>query len=270
MSTEQEVVRDALESPPDFEPAPLHLGPIMAAGARVRRRRRFAVSAASFVAVVGLLVAGDQLINGFGGPSGATGATGQPAPSGPAPSGPAPSGPAPSGPAPSGGGPSDPIPSAVDSSAPGILGRVVETGQRLNGQRWILYVETVDPDDIDHNLTLVLGRTTTGYIDDFTTDVVGQDTGGGRMSPGFHAVEPGTIVDGRTTPTFGYYAGDAARITARDTRTGTQVEAHLAAWSGFGQHDKAQIFWFDVTQGQSPMTLTGLTAYDRKGAELPS
>src|SRR4051812_27626933 len=121
--TELDELRDAMESPPDFVPIGLDLDHVMAAGGRIRRRKRVATVAASGVAVVALLVAGGQLGNlgaapaaeeagAYPGPSGAgaypgaSGAGAYPAPSGMAPS-------------------------AVNSSAPGILGRVVETG------RWV-------------------------------------------------------------------------------------------------------------------------------------
>jgi hypothetical protein len=258
--TEQDALKDAMESPPDFEPAPLDLGAIMGAGSRLRRRRRFAAGTASVMAVTAVFVVGNQLMSMAEVPR----STGWSGPAGTAVQ------PTPSRPAPSGGNSPNPVPSTLDSSAPGVLGKIVYTGQRVDGREWVLYAETRDPDKINDNLTLVLGRTETGYINDFTTDIVSDDTGGRRMSPGFHAVRAGTILDGRTTPTFGYYAGDAYKITARDTKTGTQVNAHLTAWSSFDGPEQAQIFWFDFTQGRQPMTLTGLTAYDRQGNQLPA
>ena len=242
--TELDELRDAMESPPDFVPIGLDLDHVMAAGGRIRRRRRVATVAASGVAVVALLVAGGQLAS-LGAAPGTDGAAAYPAPSGI-------------------------VPSAINSSAPGILGRVVETGRWVDGRQWIIYVETVDPDKLNGNMTLVLGRTKSGYIDDFTTDILAGDDGDARMSPGFHAVRAATVNDGRTTPTFGYYAGDAARISARNTATGKTVDAHLAAWTGFGAKEKAQIFWFDFAQGQNPANLTDLTAYDRSDAKLPA
>jgi hypothetical protein len=245
--TELDELKDAMQSPPDYEPAPLDLGSVMAAGGRLRRRRRFAVGGASAAAVVVLLVGGNQLING-----------GPVAPINAAAS------------APSGAVPSGAVLSAINSGAPGILGKVAETGKRIEGRRWILYVETVDPDKLDENLVLVLGRTKTGYINDFTRDVVTNDFTPGRMSRGFHAAQAGMVVNGRTTPTFGYYVGGATRITARDRATGRTVQAHLAEWSGFGPKDKAQIFWFDFTQGRDAASLTDLTAYGRDGTKLPA
>jgi hypothetical protein len=234
-------LNDAMDAPPDFEPAPLDLAHVMAAGGRLRRRRQFAVAGVSGLALAALLAGGGQLMTGTG-PVSVQAAYP---------------------------GPSGPVPSAINSSAPGILGKVVNTGRWLDGRQWILYVETVDPDRLDENMTLVLGRTKTGYINDFTVDLVGQDAGDGRMAPGFHAVRAGTVTAGRTTPVFGYYAGEPTRITARDSTTGRTVEAHVTAWSGFAKTEQARIFWFDFTQGTQPARLTDLTAYNAAGGKMP-
>src|SRR3954471_20920184 len=152
---ELDELKDAMESPPDFVPIALDLGHVMAAGGRIRRRRRVTAIAASSIAVVALLIAGGQLRN-LGGPAATGAAAAYPAPSGAAAS-----------PVPSG-----MVPSAINSSAPGILGTVVETGRWVDGRQWIIYVETVDPDNLNGNMTLVLGRTKSGYINDFTTDII--------------------------------------------------------------------------------------------------
>ncbi len=248
--TQLEELKDAMHSPPDFEPAALDLAQVMTAGGRMRRRRRFAVGGASALTVAALLIGGHQLA-GLGDPAGGVQVAGPPSAGASA-------------------GPVPPMPSTGNSSAPGVLGKVVETGREFGGRQWILYVETTDPDDLDNTLTLVLGLTRTLTIDDFSIAIVGSDRGAGRMEPGFHAVEAGRLYNGRTTPTFGYYVGDATRITARDAATGRTVQAHRTEWRGFAKADQMQIFWFDFTQGQTPPTLTDLTAYDRNGAELPT
>jgi hypothetical protein len=260
--TELDELRDAMEWTPDFAPTALDFDHIMATGGRIRRRRRATAIAASSIAVVALLIVGGELTS-LGGPAAIGAAAAGPALSGAAPSA------APTGAA-ADPDPSRAVPSAINSSAPGILGKVVETGRWVDGRQWIIYVETVDPDDLNGTMTLVLGRTKTGYINDFTTDIISSDASDTRMAPGFHAVRPATVNGGRTTPTFGYYAGDAARISARNTATGQLVDAHRTAWTGFGAHEKAQIFWFDFAQGQEPATLTDLTAYDKSGNKLPA
>ena len=239
--TQLEELKDAMHSPPDFTPAPLDLAQVMTVGGRLRRRRRYVAGGASALTVTALLIGGSQLA-GLGGPAGGLPAAGR----------------------------SAPMPSTVNSSAPGVLGTVVETGQEAGGRQWILYVETTAPDDLDTTLTLVLGRTKTLTIDDFRVEIVSSDPGAGRMKPGFHAVEAGRLLDGRTTPTYGYYVGDATRITARDATTGRTVEAHRTAWHGFAPSDQMQIFWFDFAQGQPPAKLTDLTAYDKDGTRLSS
>jgi hypothetical protein len=267
--TELDDLKDAMASTPGFVPAPLNVNHVLHAGGRIRRRRRLAAGTASGVAVLALVIGGGQMMSGAATrpPAVSEFGSGPSYPSGPYPSGPYPSGPYPSGPNPTFFVP-DPQPSV--NGGPGILGAVVETGQKIDGRRWILYVMTADPDKLNDNFTLVLGRTKTGFIDDFTKDILSSDPGSGRMVQGFHAVKTGTVKDGRTTPTFGYYAGDAARITARDTSTGETVEAHLTAWTGFGKQERAQIFWFDFTQGETPTTLTELTAYDNHDNKLPT
>ncbi|SNY67438.1 hypothetical protein [Paractinoplanes atraurantiacus] len=227
--TQLEDLKDAMHSPPDFQPAPLDLQQVMSAGGRMRRRRRLAVGGASALTVAALLIGGSQLA-GLRGPVGPMPGSGVSAPS------------------------------AGVSAAPGVVGTIVETGRQAEGRRWIIYAETVDPNDLDATLTLVLGRTRTGTIDDFDRVIVSSDPGAGRLAPGFHAVQAGRLVEGRTTPTFGYYVGDAARITARDATTGKTVEAKRASWSAFDESERATIFWFDFTQGKPPATLTDLTA----------
>lgn len=263
-----------MHSPPDFQPAPLDLQHVMAAGGRVRRRRRFAVAGASALTVAALLVGGSQLANLRGpmnatpvaGPATpATGPTAQPQPSTGTSSAPGMVNPS----APGIVNPSTPLyPSTGISSAPGVVGTIVETGQKAGGRRWVFYTETSNPHDLNKSLNLILGSTVTGTIDDFDKKIESSEPGTDRMAPGFHSVQAGSLLDGHTTPTFGYYVGNATRITARDTATGKTVEATRAPWSSFGGKPEAQIFWFAFTEGQPPATLTDIAAYDKKGARL--
>jgi hypothetical protein len=248
-----EELKDVMHTPPDFEPVPLDLAVVMAHGGRLRRRRRLVMGGAAATAVTVVLLGGN-LLTSAGHPTNAAAGV-QPLPSAKASDITQPDG----------------VPSAINSSAPGVLGNVVKTGRWVEGRQWVLYAETVNPKKMHTNLTLVLGRTKTGYIDDFKPEIIGTDHADqDRFSPGFHAVTAATVRNGRTTPVFGYYAGDAARITARDTRTGRTVEAHRTAWSDFGGPAIAQIFWFDFQPGQAPAGLTGLAAYDGNGTELPA
>jgi hypothetical protein len=68
-------------------------------------------------------------------------------------------------------------------------------------------------------------------------------------------------VDGGTTPTFGYYAGPAARITGRSH--GRTVTAHQATSTA---KPDVQVYWFDGKD----TAISGLTAYDAGGATLPA
>jgi hypothetical protein len=282
--TELDDLKDAMASTPDFVPAPLNLNHVLHAGGRIRRRRRLAAGTASGVAVLALVIGGGQMISGAATRPPAVGEFGSAPtyPSGPNPSYPNPTYPShpnpsfpnptyPSHPNPSQPAASYPVPGPYPSidGGPGILGAIVQTGQKVGDQQWVLYVLTADSYKLDDNLTLVLGRTKTGYINDFTKDIAASDSAGGRMKQGFHAVTAGTVKDGRTTPTFGYYAGDATRITARDT-TGKTVQAHVTPWQGFGKKERATIFWFDFAQGKTSTALTGFTAYDNNGNTLPT
>jgi hypothetical protein len=88
------------------------------------------------------------------------------------------------------------------------------------------------------------------------------ETAGLATAPGFHAVESPVAV-GRPAvaiPEFGYYAGPAAKITARQGNR--QVQAALARWSS---NPAIVIFWFPA----STAPLTGLTAYGTTGHPLP-
>ncbi|GAA1615474.1 hypothetical protein [Actinoplanes couchii] len=237
--TQLDDLKDAMHSPPDFRPAPLDLQHVMAAGGSIRRRRRLAVGGASALAVVALLVGGSQLVN-LGVPLRQVPVAGPSA-----------------------------LPSTGNSSAPGVVGTIVETGQKADGRRWILYTETSDPNRLERSLTLILGTTVKGTFDDFRPEIVSTDPpGADRLSPGFHAVRAGRLLGDRTTPTFGYYVGDAAKITARDTGTGATVAAKRAPWTAFDEESNTQIFWFDFPPGSPPATLTDITAYDAKGAKL--
>jgi hypothetical protein len=93
-----------------------------------------------------------------------------------------------------------------------------------------------------------------------TALVVTNETTGSAEAPGFNAVTGGMTVKGIPVPSFGYYAGPAAKITA--TVAGRQVRAHQATWS---QDLGIVFFWFD-----SAADPARLTAVDAAGRTLPT
>jgi len=233
-----EDLRDAMHSTPDFEPRPLDLAVVMAAGGRLRRRRRLAVGAASGFAVLALLVGGAQFVR-----------------SGPA----------------DGGTPvaaaSDPVvsdPTATAARANDTLGDVISTGLRDDSAERVLYVVSVDlPELPEVQFGIVAGRRLPGGS--LTNDVLANETEGSARAAGFHAAQAGMNVNGVRTLTFGYYSGAAARITV--LADGKPVDAHHAAWS---EDPSIIIFWFDPEQVTPDMTLKSLTAYDSNGRTLPA
>ena len=98
-----------------------------------------------------------------------------------------------------------------------------------------------------------------------TPEVETNETEGSASSAGFHAVEAASSVGSPAVavPEFGYYAGPAAAITAREG--GRQVRAHLARWSA---DPRIVIFWFALSStGSAPHHLT---AYSAAGHQLPA
>lgn len=169
-----EDLRDAMHSTPDFEPRPLDLAVVMAAGGRLRRRRRLAVGAASGLAVLVLLVGGAQFTRS--------------------------------------GQPDAGIPVAA-ASAPvvrnGALGEVIATGLRDGSDERVLYVVSTDLPEVQFGV--VSGRRLPDGS--LTDDVLVNETEGAGRAAGFHAAQRPMVVDGRTTLAYGYYSGGAARIT---------------------------------------------------------
>jgi hypothetical protein len=86
------------------------------------------------------------------------------------------------------------------------------------------------------------------------------ETQGSATSPGFHAIEAATRVNGTQVPEFGYYAGPVATVTGRFGRK--TVRAGLAPLSG---HPGVFVFWFT-----SQHDATHLAAYNAAGTRLPS
>jgi hypothetical protein len=224
--------RAALRAP-DPEQRSLDIAQIMTKGARVRRRRRFAVGATSGLAVVALLVGGSQVAGLTarwpGVPGISIGAAG-------------------------------PVRPEID----GQLGEVIDTGIPANGGKWVLYGLTVEDAALPQTaFGVMLGRRlTTGAL---TKDVMANESEGSDRVPGFHAVSGSMDIDGGTTPLFGYYAGSPALITG--IAGGRKVTAEQAVWS---EDPNVVVFWFDPADVPKKAKIKDIAAYDGAGNELPA
>ncbi|WP_436497924.1 hypothetical protein [Actinokineospora sp. HUAS TT18] len=138
-----------------------------------------------------------------------------------------------------------------------FLGEPVKTGVRGPGGELEFRFTKVDIAQLPEiHFGLLAGRTNAqGVFDGIyaTNETVGSD-----KAPGFHgasiAFETGRI------PAFGYYAGPAAKITARIG--GKTVQAHQADWS---VDPSIKVWWFDY----STIEPTDLAAFDAAGKPLP-
>jgi hypothetical protein len=108
-----------------------------------------------------------------------------------------------------------------------------------------------------------LPETTFGIVAGFrsadgkvTSEYATNEFEGSDEAPGFHAVSGGM----NGIPSFGYYAGPVAKITAKID--GKAVTAHQAAWS---VDPNIVVFWFD-----SAADPTDLEAFDASGKKLPA
>ena len=140
------------------------------------------------------------------------------------------------------------------------LGRVIDTGLDAKTGKWVFYLVTIDEKQIPKTrFGLMLGRRLpSGKL---TADVVTNETSGSALAKGFHAGEASMTIDGGTTPTFGYYVGPAAKITAKaHGRTITAAQAVSSAYPS------VRVYWF--APGVSG--ITGLAAYDKAGKKLPA
>jgi hypothetical protein len=161
---------------------------------------------------------------------------------------------APAAPAPS----ASPTASASPSDAPPqALGTIVDTGVKAKSGTWVLYAVPIKEKVLKNtHFGLMLGRKLPdGTV---TADVVTNETSGADRANGFHAGQGGMNVNGQDTLTFGYYAGGAAKITAK--AHGKTLTAKQAAWS----RDKSVIFyWFPPKS-----SVSGLKAYGSNGRAL--
>ncbi|GID95298.1 hypothetical protein ACFQFC_33065 [Amorphoplanes digitatis] len=227
-------LRDAMNTP-DFSPKPLDLGAVMAAGGRLRRRRRLAVGATSGLAVLALLVGGAQLAR----PDGA-----QPV---------------------SAGSPGTGVNvTPVEPRQDGAFGDVVDTGMTIGGGPRLLWVtELEDPALPDTGIGIAVGRRDAGG--GLVVDVMSNESVGSDRAPGFHAAQAPMTIGSGPSPAFGYYVGDAAKITV--TADGKKVTARQATWS---EDPSVVLFWFTLDQVAPGARLGKLSAHDRDGRRLPA
>jgi hypothetical protein len=149
---------------------------------------------------------------------------------------------------------------ADENPNPAPLGAVISSGVKTAGGELVFYGVAINEPALPHTKFGIMAghRDAAGKV---TGDYLTNETSGTDEDAGFHGISGGVNVNGIDVPTFGYYAGPAAKITARIG--GKTVQAHQAAWS---QDSKIVIFWFDGTAGDP----THVTAFDAAGKELPS
>ncbi|PRX18422.1 hypothetical protein [Actinoplanes italicus] len=154
-----------------------------------------------------------------------------------------------------------PRPPAVNPKEPEAtpLGEIIPSGLNSADGEWVFYgVAVTQSAEPDVDFGIMAGRRVAGGV--VTADVMANEVEGSATAPGFHAVSGSMNVDYRDTPTFGYYAGPAAKITAKiGSRT---VTASQAAWS---ENPSVVVFWFAPKS-----TIKNLTAFDAAGKKLPT
>jgi hypothetical protein len=150
------------------------------------------------------------------------------------------------------------------SAGPAREGRVIPSGIRDAGGELVFYGVRIHTQQLPGvTFGIMAGRRDSAG--GLTAEVETNETQGSASSAGFHAVEAASSVGSPAVavPEFGYYAGPAATITAREG--GRQVQAHLARWSA---NPRIVIFWFTPSStGSAPQNLT---AYSTAGHKLPA
>jgi hypothetical protein len=150
------------------------------------------------------------------------------------------------------------------SAGPAREGRVISTGIKDTGGELVFYGVRIHTQQLPGvTFGIMAGRRDSAG--GLTPEVETNETQGSASSAGFHAVEAASSVGSPAVavPEFGYYAGPAATITAREG--GRQVQAHLARWSA---NSRIVIFWFTPSStGSAPQNLT---AYSTSGHKLPA
>ncbi|NHC13225.1 hypothetical protein [Motilibacter deserti] len=143
------------------------------------------------------------------------------------------------------------------------LGEVVRTGEPLGAGERVLYVTPVDEPqlpDIEFGLQEGVLDAATGRI---TPGTFTNEFDGRADAPGFHAGQ--LVAEGSTWRLFGYYVGDAARVSV--TVDGSPVEGRTARWS---EDPSVVLWWASGPSGGAHPEVEGLTAYAADGEQLPA
>lgn len=142
--------------------------------------------------------------------------------------------------------------------APAAVGTVVDAGFAAKEGSWVIYAVPVAEKSLPGtHFGVMTGRRLPGGS--IVAGVVANEFEGSDRAPGFHAVQAGMNVDGEQTMSFGYYVGDATKITA--TAGGKTVTAKQAAWS---ESAEVKFFWFDP----ATPAVSDLKAFDGAGKAL--
>jgi len=142
--------------------------------------------------------------------------------------------------------------------APAAVGTVVDAGFAAKEGSWVIYAVPVAEKSLPGtHFGVMTGRRLPGGA--IAAGVLANEFEGSDRAPGFHAVQAGMNVDGEQTMAFGYYVGDATKITA--TAGGKTVTAKQAAWS---ESAEVKFFWF----GPATPAVGDLKAFDSAGQAL--
>jgi hypothetical protein len=158
---------------------------------------------------------------------------------------------------------STPAPTPTSTEAPQKpLGAVLRTGLMSKSDEWVFYAVAIDEAVLPNtHFGIMLGlRRPNG---DIVSSTLINETGRSDRAAGFHQGEGPMVIDGRSTPAFGYFVGKPHRITA--VVQGKTVAADLRA---LGDDPSLVVFWFDPVKAGPGSALTHLTAYDGLGHKL--
>ncbi|MDT7805192.1 MAG: hypothetical protein QOI78_8625 [Actinomycetota bacterium] len=232
--------RAALRQPPSEPFAEPDLTRIMADGTRIRRRRRVLTTTGGLAAAVVVVLVVVFAVQ-WRQPSAAPVAQ-PPAPPSPTSS----------------------VPPPATAEQPPIkpLGGVVGTGITTAAGEIVIYAKTVDEPQIlpGIHFGLVAGFRSGENLEPVLTT---NEFRGSDRSFGFHATDGGEVLRDQVIPVFGYFAGQATRITT--TVHGKTVQANLATWT---EDPGVVIFWFNPADVPDSASLTPLIAYDKNGNRL--